>query len=198
MTDIGEIYFLPRLMQEIARIAPSVTITTVRNSQARLKDDMEAGRIDLAIGLLPQLDSGFFQRRLFMQKYVCMFRKGHPLDKPAMSTADFFAADHVAIVSAGTGHGKVDEIIDSKTVKRKIKLTVPHFVAVGHILQSTDMVATVPERLAHSMVQPFSLVYLPHPVKLPQIAINLFWHARVHKDRASQWLRNLVFDLHSD
>lgn len=198
MTDIGEIYFLPRLMKEIAGIAPSVTITTVRNSQARLKDDMEAGRIDLAIGLLPQLDSGFFQRRLFMQKYVCLFRKGHPLDKAAMSGADFFAADHVAIVSAGTGHGKVDEIIDSKAVKRKIKLTVPHFVAVGHILQSTDMVATVPERLAHSMVQPFDLVYLPHPVKLPQIAINLFWHARVHKDPASQWLRNLVFELHSD
>ncbi len=198
MTDIGEIYFLPRLMQELARIAPSVTITTVRNSQARLKDDMEAGRIDLAIGLLPQLDSGFFQRRLFMQKYVCLFRKGHPLDTAKMPATDFFAADHVAIVSAGTGHGKVDEIIDSKAVKRKIKLTVPHFVAVGHILQSTDMVATVPERLAHSMVQPFDLAYLPHPVKLPQIAINLFWHARVHKDPASQWLRNLVFDLHSD
>ncbi|MES2190532.1 MAG: LysR family transcriptional regulator [Pseudomonadota bacterium] len=197
MTDIGEIYFLPRLMKEMARIAPSVTVSTVRNTQARLKDDMEAGRIDLAIGLLPQLDSGFFQRRLFMQKYVCMFRKGHRLDKPRILAADFFAADHVAIVSEGTGHGKVDEILDSGPAKRKITLTVPHFVAVGHILQSTDMVATVPERLAYSMAKPFNLKHVPHPVKLPQIAINLFWHARYQKDPANQWLRTLVFDLHS-
>ena len=198
MTDIGEIYFLPRLMKEMARIAPSVTVSTVRNTSVRLKDDMEAGRIDLAIGLLPQLDAGFFQRRLFMQKYVCMFRKGHRLDKPKMSAAEFFAADHVAIVSEGTGHGKIDEILDSSAARRKISLTVPHFVAVGHILQSTDMVATVPERLAHSMVKPFNLKQVPHPVKLPQIAINLFWHARYQKDPANQWLRTLVFDLHSD
>ncbi len=197
MTDIGEIYFLPRLMKEIARIAPSVTVSTVRNTSVRLKDDMEAGRIDLAIGLLPQLDRGFFRRRLFMQKYVCMFCKGHRLDKGKISAADFFAADHVAIVSEGTGHGKVDEILDSSVAKRKISLTVPHFVAVGHILQSTDMVATVPERLAYSMVKPFDLKYVPHPVKLPQIAINLFWHARYQKDPANQWLRTLVFDLHS-
>lgn len=198
MTDIGEIYFLPRLMKEINRQAPLVTISTVRNTTTNLKDEMEAGHIDLAIGLLPQLRSGFFQRRLFIQKYVCMFRKGHKLDKSKFSISDFFAADHVAIVSAGTGHGKVDEIIDSKANKRKINLTVPHFVAVGHILQSTDMVATVPERLADSMVKPFNLKYVAHPVKLPQIAINLFWHAKYHKDPANQWLRSLIFDLHSD
>jgi DNA-binding transcriptional LysR family regulator len=133
-----------------------------------------------------------------MQKYVCMFRKGHKLDKLRIKTSDFFDADHVAIVSAGTGHGKVDEILDGNPIKRKVNLTVPHFVAVGHILQSTDMVATVPERLAHSMVKPFNLRYLPHPVKLPQIAINLFWHAKYHKDPANQWLRTLVFDLYSD
>lgn len=198
MTDIGEIYFLPLLMQEIRRLAPSVTVTTVRNTATNLRDEMEAGRIDLAIGLLPQLKSGFFQRRLFVQKYVCLFRKGHKLDKSKMTASEFFAADHTAIVSAGTGHGKVDDIIDSGNAQRKILLTVPHFVAVGHILQSTDMVATVPERLAHSMVKPFNLAFVPHPVKLPQIAINLFWHAKYNKDPANQWLRTLVFDLHSD
>ncbi len=42
MTDIGEIYFLPRLMKEIARIAPAVTITTVRNSQACCRNSTAA------------------------------------------------------------------------------------------------------------------------------------------------------------
>lgn len=197
MTDIGEIYFLPSLMREIARVAPDVSISTVRNTAINLKDAMEAGQIDLAIGLLPQLKGGFFQRRLFLQKYVCLFRKGHRLDKRRLSEAEFFAADHVAVVSAGTGHGKIDELIDRNSPQRKIRLTVPHFVAVGHILQSTDMVATVPERLAQRMAEPFGLVYVNHPVKLPEIAINLFWHAKYHKDPANQWLRGLVFELHA-
>ena len=79
-----------------------------------------------------------------------------------------------------------------------MKLTVPHFVAVGHILQSTDLVATVPERLAEKMAKPFNLKYVAHPIKLPQIAINLFWHAKYHKDPANQWLRGLIFDMHAD
>lgn len=198
MTDIGEIYFLPRLMEKLQTVAPSVSISTVRNTAINLKDAMEAGHIDLAIGLLPQLKAGFFQRRLFIQQYVCMFRKGHRLAGQTMQAADFYAADHVAIVSAGTGHGKVDEILDSSSPQRKVKLTVPHFVAVGHILQSTDLLATVPERLAERMAAPFGLLYVAHPVKLPEIAINMFWHAKYQKDPANQWLRSLIFDMHAD
>jgi DNA-binding transcriptional LysR family regulator len=198
MTDIGEIYFLPELMKKIQTVAPAVSISTVRNAATNLKDDMEAGHVDLAIGLLPQLEAGFFQQRLFTQQYVCMFRNGHPLSKRKFSSVDFFAADHVAIVSDGTGHGKVDEILDGGSPQRRARLTVPHFVAIGHILQATDMVATVPERLAKKMTGPFNLRYVNHPVTLPQISINLFWHAKYHKDPASQWLRSLIFAMHSD
>lgn len=198
MTDIGEIYFLPLLMEKLEKLAPDVSISTMRNTSINLKDAMEAGHIDLAVGLLPQLKAGFFQRRLFTQKYVCMFREGHPLDKKKILPSDFFATDHVAIVSAGTGHGMIDEILDKNSPQRKVRLTVPHFVAVGHILQSTDLVATVPERLAEKMAKPFNLKYVAHPITLPQIAINLFWHAKYHKDPANQWLRGLIFDMHAD
>jgi DNA-binding transcriptional LysR family regulator len=69
---------------------------------------------------------------------------------------------------------------------------------VGHLLRRTDMVATVTERLAESLVEPFDLTYLPHPVELPEIAINVFWHAKVHRSPAHQWLRGVVFDLFGD
>ena len=198
MTDIGEIYFLPKLMEELARVAPGVTMSTVRNTAVNLRDEMEAGHIDLAIGLLPQLKAGFFQRLLFRQRYVCMFRKGHALDKRKVSLAEFSSADHVVVVSEGTGHGKVDELMERGGVTRKVLLTVPHFVAVGHILQHSDMVATVPERLAQALVGPFGLAYVKHPASLPEIAINMFWHAKYHKDPANEWLRGLVFRIHAD
>ena len=92
MTDIGEIYFLPALMDRLRQEAPGVSLSTVRNTAVNLKDEMEAGKVDLAIGLLPQLKAGFFQRRLFRQRYVCLFRKGHRLDKKKISLAEFSSA----------------------------------------------------------------------------------------------------------
>ena len=195
MTDIGEIVFLPGLVEHLRREAPGVLLSTVRTTATNLRDDMEAGKVDLAIGLLPQLKAGFFQRRLFRQRYVCLFRKGHALDRKRLSLTDFKAAEHLVIVSAGTGHGKVDDLIRRAGVDRTVRLTIPHFVSVGHILRRTDMVATVTERLAESLVEPFDLTFRPHPIDLPEIAINVFWHAKVHRSPAHQWLRRVVFDL---
>jgi DNA-binding transcriptional LysR family regulator len=77
-------------------------------------------------------------------------------------------------------------------------LTVPHFVAVGHILSTTDMIATVPERFARYCVTPFDLHYTALPLKLPEIGINMFWHSRFHKEPGNQWFRSLVFDHFGD
>ena len=40
---------------------------------------MEAGRVDLAIGAFDDVSGVLYQRRLFEQPYVRMFRKGHAL-----------------------------------------------------------------------------------------------------------------------
>jgi DNA-binding transcriptional LysR family regulator len=198
MTDIGEVYFMPKLMEVLRPSAPGVTISTVRNTSVNLQDEMEAGHVDLAIGLLPQLKSGYFQRRLFRQRYVCMFRAGHALDKGKITVEEFRNAEHVVVVSSATGHAIADQTLDRLGIERHITLTVPHFVAVGHILANSSMIATVPERFAMACIQPFGLKYVPHPVALPEININVFWHAKFNKDLANRWLRGLIFDLFAD
>lgn len=195
MTDIGEIVFLPALVERLRLEAPGVSLNTVRTTATSLRDAMAAGKVDLAIGPLPQLKAGFFQRRLFRQRYVCLFRKGHPLDRKRLTLADFKTAEHLVIVSAGTGHGKVDELIRRAGIERNVRLSIPHYVSVGHLLQRTDMLATVTERLAESLAEPFGLTHRPHPIDLPEVAINVFWHAKVHRSPADQWLRGVVFDL---
>jgi DNA-binding transcriptional LysR family regulator len=198
MTDIGEIYFLPALIARLRRDAPGVTLSTVRNTSVNVRDDLEAGKVDIAIGLLPLLKAGFFQRRLFMQSYVCLMRRGHRLDKRRISLAEFSAAEHLVVVSAGTGHGKVDELLKRSGIERTVRLNVPHYVSVGHILQGSDLIATVPERLADRLLGPFDLAKVAHPAKLPEIAINLFWHAKYHRSPANRWLRGVLFELFSD
>lgn len=198
MTDIGEIYFMPPLLEALARLAPHIKISTLRNNVGRLTEEMEAGSVDLALGLLPQLKTGFFQRRLFRHRYVCMFRKEHPLAKNPISLQSFEALEHVGIIAANTGHGAVDALMERRGIKRHIRLVVPHFVAVGHILQNTDLIATVPERFASRCEKPFGLTISPLPFKLPEIAINLFWHAKYNREPSNVWLRQLIVELFSD
>jgi DNA-binding transcriptional LysR family regulator len=195
MTDIGEIWFLPALMDRLAHEAPGVSISTVRNGALDLKEAMEAGKVDLALGLLPQLQAGFYQRRLLHTRYVCLFRRGHPLDGAPLGVPEYEAAEHLLVVAQGTGHGRVDELLLRAGIRRRIRLTVPHFTAVGHILQRTDLLATVPEALAQSIAEPFGLVHVPHPAALPEAAINLFWHAKVHEDAGNSWLRGVVKEV---
>lgn len=192
VNDVGETYFLPRLMRALEGEAPGVTIRTVRTTSIDVRDEMERGRIDLAMGFLPGLKSGFFQRRLFSQPYVCIFRRDHPLAAGGVSARQFRAAEHVGIVSEGTGHGVVDEVLELAGIHRRLRLIVPHFMAVGPVLAATDMIAVVPRRFADCACQPFGLATAPCPVKIPESVINVFWHARNHRDQANQWLRQVV------
>ncbi len=198
VNDVGETYFLPRLMRALDQVAPGVTIRTVRTTSIDVRDEMERGRMDLAMGFLPGLKGGFFQRRLFRQPYVCIFRQDHPLARSGVSARQFRAAEHVAIVSEGTGHGVVDEVIARAGIRRRLRLTVPHFMAVGPVLQATDMIAVVPQRFAECACGPFGLASAPCPVKIPESVINVFWHARNHREAANQWLRQVVVDVFAD
>lgn len=197
MTDIGEIYFMPRLIERLLAAAPGVSVSTVR-SRAGLSEGMANGDVDLAVGLLPDLQAGFYQRRLFHHRYVCLCRKDHPITRCAMTQELFCKFGHVRIVAANTGHGEIDTFMQRAGLVRDIRLEVPHFVAVGHILQNTDLIATVPERFATSCAGPFGLTTVALPLPLPEIAINLFWHMRFNRDPANVWFRNLMFELFSD
>ena len=199
MTDVGEMYFLPVLIDAMAELAPGVTFEVASVTQANLKDDMASGRIDLALGLLPQLQAGFFQQALFRQSYVCLMRAGHPLAAhAALSLQTFAQAEHVRVLASGTGHGQVDAALQQHGVHRRVRLTVAHYVALGDVLSHSDLIATVPERFAQRVVAPFGLTTRALPVAVDGSAIHQFWHARLQRDPGHQWLRQQMAQRFGD
>ena len=199
MTDIGEMYFLPVLVDALTRWAPGVTLQVVSVTQASLKEDMATGRIDLALGLLPQLQAGFFQQALFRQQYICLMREHHPLAaKKKLSLESFTQAEHVRVVAAGTGHGRVDIALEKKKLSRQFRLTVPHYVALGDVLKHSDLIATVPERFADRILRPFELTKRELPIPVDTSAIHQCWHGRLHRDPGHEWLRQRISQLFGD
>ena len=192
MTDIGEIVFLPKLLELLASQAPGLQLSTVRNTAIDLPAEMAAGAVDLALGWLPDVPQGFFQRRLFTQRYVCLARLGHPMGKGKLTLAKFLKAQHITVLAEGTGHARADAMLQKLGVQRNVVLQVPHFLSVPYLVAQSDLLVTVPDKLAQAAAAVHGLQVLPHPVDIPAFQVNLFWHRRVHHEPENQWLRQII------
>lgn len=194
MTDVGEVYFMPVLIERCAALAPGVELATVRAGTLDLKAEMEAGRVDMAIGAFDDVSGALYQRRLFTQPYVSMFRASHPLAAGALTLKRFAQARHLIVSSMESPYEKVNQALEKAGVALAGSCRVPHFTAVPYIVGGTDLVVTVPQKLAERAAAPFNLRYVKPPLRLPSLQTNVFWHRRYHQDQGNQWLRGLIAD----
>jgi DNA-binding transcriptional LysR family regulator len=195
MSDVGEMYFMPRLIEACARLAPQVDIASVSAGLVDLRTEMEGGRIDLAIGAFANAPAVLYQRRLFQQAYVSMFRQGHPLDNGTLTMTQFTATRHLIVTSMQSPYDSINQALADAGIALDASSSVPHFAAVPLILSTTDLVATVPQKLAESTAGPFQLQIVKSPLRLPPLQTNMFWHRRYQKDEDNCWLRSLVLEL---
>jgi len=192
MTDVGEVYFMPLLAAKLHTCAPHIHLTTVRASSIDLKTEMESGRVDLAIGAFDHLSEAWYQRRLFKQNYVCMFRHDHPLAATSLDLKDFLAAQHLIVASQEQPYLNINQSLEKVGIIASAHFKVPHFVAVPYIISSSDLLVTVPQKLAERAAIPFGLKYMKPPIRLPSLQTNVFWHRRYHQDAGNLWLRHFI------
>ncbi|PQO98731.1 LysR family transcriptional regulator [Massilia phosphatilytica] len=192
MTDVGEMYFMPRLIEACAELAPQVDIASRRAGLVDLRTEMEAGRVDLAIGAFDDAPAVLYQRRLFRQAYVHLCRRGHPLAGETLTMKRLAGARHLVVTSMESPYDTINEALAQAGIDLTACFSVPHFAAVPYIVSTTDLVATVPQKLAERAAGPFQLAAVTSPLSLPALQTNMFWHRRYNQDEGNRWLRTLV------
>ncbi|MBW8898645.1 MAG: LysR family transcriptional regulator [Massilia sp.] len=198
MTDVGEVYFMPVLIERCRACAPNVEIASIRANGLTLKDDMETGRVDLAIGAFEDVSEALYHRALFRQRFVSMFRKEHPLARGKVDLARFVAASHLIVDAAQSPYDRINGLLEKAGVTAGTRFRVPHFTAVPYIVSTSDLVVTVPQKLAESAASPFGLKWIEPPLALPTLQTNVFWHRRFNHDPGIQWLRGLIADVFAE
>jgi DNA-binding transcriptional LysR family regulator len=194
MTDISHLAFLPALMNKIADTAPDVHIQVLRITSETAKA-LESGDADLAIGYMPELEAGFYQQKLFEDGFSCVVRRDHPRIDKKLTENRFKAEKHVILAAPGTGNEIVEQELKRQGTKRKIALSLPTLPGVGNLLANTDLIATVPERVARTLVKIAHVKMLSPPYEFPDFSIKQHWHERYHQDPANRWLRSTVAEL---
>lgn len=194
MTDISQLVLLPKLWAHLRQASPGVHIDIVPLSAdtARM---LEAGEADLALGFMPQLEAGFYQQALFRQRYVCVASTDHPRIHDSLTLDQFEAEEHAVVTSSGTGHLILDREIERQGITRNIALRVPNYLGIAFVIEQTDMLVTIPERLAQVLEGRGKFQAFPVPFDLPDYAVKQHWHERYHHDPGNRWLRRVISDL---
>jgi DNA-binding transcriptional LysR family regulator len=193
-TDIAKVTMLPKLMNRLKTLAPSVRVE-LRELSEKTSQLLESGELDLAVGFIPPLGAGFCQQRLFPERFVCAVRSDHPRIANDLSLDRFQNEVHLAIATSGTGHGVVEKAIEERHIHRNIGLRVAGFLGIAGVITSTDYLAIVPEQLGETLACSGEIKLLELPFQLPAYYVMQHWHERYTHDPASKWLRAAFAEL---
>jgi DNA-binding transcriptional LysR family regulator len=192
MSDLGQIEFLPPLIERVQQLAPGVRLEAVALDVEDIAGALAAGALDLAVGFLPGLGPPVRRQALFRDPYLCLMRADHPI--ASLTKKKFAEASH-ALVSYRGGHRVIEEALERAGLARKIALRVPHFTVVPMVLERTDLILTLPARVARVFERRGKLKSLPPPVPIPPAEVAVHWHERFETDPGNRWLREQIVDL---
>jgi len=200
LSDVGEMVFLPKVLERLQRLAPNTSVRSVSPAPTELRYGLETGEIDLAIGYFPDFVKGnFYQQRLFTHQFTCLLRADHPIKGRRLTQKQFLELQHVSVRAEGRSQELFERYLLDKAIHRKIVLYTPHFMSLPMIIARSDLAATVPHAIGMYYSKALANIKMMSlPMRdVPQIVLRQYWHRRFHKDPRNQWLRKLMSELFS-
>lgn len=176
------------LIKLLRELAPNLRLALYQLDTKAIARQLEQGDIDLMLSPPAQQNPQWHTRHLIHDEFVTVLRKHHPAASTAHQLDTFCALDHLLVSpNAGSFHGVVDDILAGIGRSRRVLMSVQNFLVVPYILESTDLIATLPARLSRSF--PNSLAVISPPVAISGFEVHSAWHPRSQNDVAHQWLR---------
>jgi DNA-binding transcriptional LysR family regulator len=106
-------------------------------------------------------------------RFVGVVRRGHPrVYAQRISLNDFTALPHVLMSAGGPARGDVDQALSALGLERRIAVTVPNF-ALPYIVEESDIIGVLPERLALRIAQNRSLGLFDLPIDVDAVTCSM-------------------------
>jgi DNA-binding transcriptional LysR family regulator len=89
----------------------------------------------------------------------------------------------------------IDTALAAKGLVRKIAVWEPSYLAVADVVARTDLISTMPTRLATYLAKGLPIAIYDLPLPLPGPDYAMYWHPRSQADEGHKWLRKRVAAL---
>lgn len=190
--DLVGALIAPLLLGLLRKQAPGCRVAFQFAVGAESLNRLRSNDLDLAIGRIWDLTEDFSATPVFEEKFVVVVRKQHPAARGKMSLDDYLALDHILVSFRGGFWGMVDKALKRRRLQRRVVASVPMFMTAMTTVAHSDLVATVPARLAAKYARPLGLKIFEAPLKVNSFAISLVRHARSASDPGLDWLASRI------
>ncbi|MEL6648425.1 MAG: LysR family transcriptional regulator [Pseudomonadota bacterium] len=150
---------------------------------------LESGVADVAITVaMGRYPLELAVERFFQDEIVCFF-DGARRDAPT-TLQDYCAARHAVVDLGGKNHSLVDTALGVTGNSRQIFLRASNVYALANLARGSDLIMTLPRRLAKTAFKGFAMS--PPPFTMPLVSYDLVYHRRVESTARHQWFMDTL------
>jgi DNA-binding transcriptional LysR family regulator len=203
----------PPILQAVERIASGVRLWLRPMNDVNIVEELDRGTVQVAIGAFGTVPPRFVKTELFSDRYVWMFRAGHPAADIPMTLEVLGSFPHLDILIAKRDAGISGALIDQSGLERayvtsnpqyldgllaqmglerRVGATMSHILAVPPLLAAGDMVSYVPLRFARFAERTFGMVWKEPPYAAPPMTISALTHRTMGGHSSIAWFMELV------
>ena len=197
MSDFCVNLYLPHVLRITSSVAPGIRIV-LEPVMGQSFDRLDNGHLDMIVTHNDWQLFGDHMARdnlmsqfLFEDDFVCVTAVDHPAGN-ALSVEDYERFPH-AITHVGSNTRTLEEAaLLQLGIHIDAQILVPIFSGLLYQLPGTSLIATVPRRLATSMMRHLPIQILEPPLNLPTLSETLIWHPRSDTDPGHRWMRDAM------
>lgn len=190
--DYSELVIFPQLMGRIRAAAPGVKLEVLQRSILSVEEIID-GAADISIGLKPsKFPKHCVAETLFEDDYVCVMHKDHKIAGQKLTMENYLKYPHSIIHTGLTPGSYLDDALAKLGYERNIVKRSPHFVASLFAIGQSDMLQTVPRRLATPMIKAAGMIAHNLPFKIKPMVLSQMWHSRNTNNPTHKWMRGQI------
>jgi DNA-binding transcriptional LysR family regulator len=158
---------------------------------------LEKHELDIAFVGASHPDGPFVSHELFREHFVGLVCQRHPLAIKAgqgtLTLKDYLTYPHIAVTFRNPRQSPIDAKLAELGKKRRVAMVTPNFAANIASLHGTDLIMSLPSRLA-SVARQQGLILFRLPLAVPDYPYLMIWHRSTDDDQSMIWLRQLIIE----
>lgn len=185
---------IPEVVRRIRHDAPNIKIHLYEAAVDGKRQLLE-NTVDILLGPVAIIGDVFYRRNLFSDRYVCLMAADNPLAERSLTLEQFCNAKHIAITHNGRWEALFYSMLRVQGINLAPDVSIPNHDNLREMIRGSDLVATIPGRLAKDLSD--ELVIKPFPLEVP-IAIDMYWTERTHFSGLHKWVRQILADVSAE
>jgi DNA-binding transcriptional LysR family regulator len=189
MTDYATSVVLVPLAEICGRLAPGITLEVVPWHERACEENGLGAHLIFSPLAVP---STFRVENLFEDIFLCVLGRGLRWGKSSLTMKQYLSFRHISVETQPNQQNLIDRSLSEAGLQRRVAVQLPYFLGAIRMLETTDLVLTIPARIAEPVLGLLDLPRLKAPKEIPAIRYSMVWHPRFDSDLLNTWLRETV------